>query len=227
MNEMTQVFLIRHGQNDWADKKLAGWTPDVHLNEAGQKQAESLVERLAHVRFDAIFSSPLERTIETAAPLAQARGLVVERMRELGEVDFGEWQGESLKILAKKKEWVIVRIAPSAMRFPSGESLREMQSRAVSSIERIAAAHPKGTVAVFSHGDVIKAIVAHFVGMPLDMFQRLMIAPASVTVLSVGKFGGVLLRLNDTGPFLPPSRPSRKSNPRNNAKAVTAKDQRS
>lgn len=211
MNDMTQVFLIRHGQNDWADKKLAGWMPDVHLNEAGQKQAEALVERLAPISFDAIYSSPLERTIETAAPLALARGLKVEQMRELGEVDYGIWQGESLKQLVKKKEWAIVRIAPSAMRFPDGESLREMQSRAVGTIERIAAAHPKGTIAVFSHGDVIKAIVAHFIGMPLDMFQRMMIAPASVSVLSIGKFGGHLLRLNDTGPFQPPLRAGRKS----------------
>ncbi len=208
---MTQLFLIRHGQTDWADKKLAGWMPDVHLNEAGQKQTAALVERLLPISFDAIYSSPLERTIETAMPLAQARGLEIVQMRELGEVDYGEWQGESLKQLVKKKEWAVVRVAPSAMRFPSGESLREVQSRAVGIIERIAAAHPEGTVAVFSHGDVIKAVVAHFIGTPLDMFQRLTIAPASVTVLSLGKFGGLLLRLNDTGPFQPWSRRGRKA----------------
>lgn len=209
--DMTQVFLIRHGRNDWSDKKLAGWTPEVHLNEMGRKEAEVLVGRLAPVSFDAIYSSPLERTMETAAPLALARGLEVKSKRELGEVDYGAWQGESLSRLSKKKEWTVVRFAPSAMRFPGGESLREMQSRAVAAIEGIAVAYPKGTVAVFSHGDVIKAIVAHFIGMPLDMFHRLMIAPASVTVLNIAEFGARLLRLNDTGPFLPPSKDGRRA----------------
>lgn len=207
---MTLIFLIRHGHNDWADKKLAGWTPGVHLNPNGRKQAEALVERLESIPFEAVYSSPLERTLETAAPLARARGLKVNRQRDVGEVDYGDWQGKSLKQLSKKKEWTVVQVAPSMMRFPNGESLREMQNRAVAGVERIAAQHPKGTVAIFSHGDVIKAIVAHFIGMPLDAFQRLMIAPASVTVLSMGRFGARLLRLNDTGPFQPPSKNGRK-----------------
>ncbi len=207
---MTQVFLIRHGKNDWMDKKLAGWTPGVHLNEAGRKEAGILAERLSPVPFEAIYSSPLERTTETATPLADARGLEVVTEVDLGEVRYGDWQGESLSRLAKKKEWSIVRFTPSAMRFPGGESMREMQSRSVASIERIALAYPEGNVAVFSHGDVIRAITAHFVGMPLDMLHRLMIAPASVTVLYLGEFGARLLRLNDTGPFLPPSQDGHK-----------------
>lgn len=206
-----QLFLIRHGVNDLVEQKLAGWTPEVHLNKAGQEQAENLAVRLAPIPFDAIYSSPLERAVETASPLALARGLEVKLNRELGEVDYGEWQGAPLKHLSKKKEWAVVRFAPSVMRFPSGESLREMQSRAVTAIERIALDYPKGTVAVFSHADVIKAIVAHFIGMHLDLFQRLVIAPASVTVLIVGEFGARLLRLNDTGPFQPPSRDGRRA----------------
>jgi len=206
---MTQLFLIRHGLNDWADKKLAGWTPGVHLNDAGRRQAEALIERLAPIDLEAIYSSPLERALETAVPLARARGLKVIRMRDLGEVRYGDWQGKSLGQLEKRKEWAIVQMAPSVMRFPNGESLREMQNRAVAGIERIVAAHPKGNVAAFSHGDVIKAIVAHFVGMPLDSFQRLIVAPASVTVLGIGPFGARLLRLNDTGPFAPPSQNGR------------------
>ncbi|MGH2592690.1 MAG: MSMEG_4193 family putative phosphomutase [Anaerolineae bacterium] len=207
---MTQLFLVRHGNTDWADKKLAGWTPGVHLNDTGAKQAEALVERLAPIRFDAIYSSPLERTRETAAPLARARGLKVIKLSDIGEVRYGDWQGKSLSQLSKKKEWATVQLAPSMMRFPNGESIREMQSRAVAGIERIAAAHPKGTVALFSHGDVIKAIVAHLIGMPLDTFQRLSIAPASVTVMVLGRFGARLLRLNDTGPFQTPSKNGRK-----------------
>jgi len=198
---MTQLFLIRHGHNDWADRKLAGWTPDVHLNEVGRDQSEALVQRLAPVEFDAIYSSPLERALETAAPLARACELKVTRLAGIGEVRYGDWQGKTLRQLSKKKEWAVVQHAPSAWRFPNGESMREMQARAVTAVEHVAARHPKGTVALFSHGDVIKAIVAHLIGLPLDMFQRLAIAPASVTVLGWGRFGARLLRLNDTGPF--------------------------
>lgn len=211
---MTHVFLIRHGDHDLLNKKLAGRAPEVHLNDAGRKQAEELVERLKAIRFDAIYSSPLERTLEMATPLAEARGMTVELLPDIAEVDYGEWQGLALGQLSRKREWRVVRFAPSAMRFPGGESMREMQSRAAAVVERVALAHPKGTVAIFSHGDVIKAVVAHFIGMPLDLFQRLMIAPASVTVLTIGEFGARLLRLNDTGPFLSPNldgrRPRRK-----------------
>lgn len=208
---MTLLFLVRHGHHDWLDKKLAGRTPEVHLSVAGRKQAEALVERLAPVPFEAVYSSPLERTMETASPLALARGLEIQPLAELCEVDYGCWQGMSLGRLYKKKEWTAVRFSPSAVRFPGGESLREMQNRAAGAVERMALAYPQGTVAGFSHGDVIKAIVAHFVGMPLDMFQRLVVAPASITVLSMGELGARLLRMNDTGPFLAPSKDGRKA----------------
>lgn len=203
---MTVLFLIRHGHTDWADRKLAGWLPDVHLSALGKKQAEELVQRLAPVKLDAIYSSPLDRTLETAAPLARARGLKVIKWPDIGEVRYGDWQGKPLSQLSKKKDWAIVQHTPSLMRFPNGESMREMQSRAVAGVERVAAQHPKGTAALFSHGDVIKAVVAHLIGMPLDMFQRLMIAPASVTVLAWNRFGVRLVRLNDTGPFQAPSK---------------------
>jgi probable phosphoglycerate mutase len=202
--------MLRHGLTDWVDHKLAGWLPDVHLNELGVKQAEALVERLAPIKFDAIYSSPLERTLETAAPLARARGLSIIKTAGLGEVKYGDWQGKPLSHLVKKKEWAVVQFTPSLMRFPNGESMREMQSRAVAAVEQISEAHPKGTVAVFSHGDVIKAIVAHFIGMPLDAFQRLSAAPASATLLFLQRGAARLIRLNDTGPFQPPSRDGRK-----------------
>jgi len=200
---MTIVFLIRHGHTDWADKKLAGWLPDVHLNETGVQQAAALVERLAPVKLNSIFSSPLERTLETAAPLAKARSLKVTRVPDLGEVKYGDWQGKPLSQLSKKKEWTTVQHTPSLMRFPNGESLLEMQTRAVAAVQAIVSENPKSTVALFSHGDVIKAVVAHYIGMPLDAFQRLVIAPASVTVLAVGPSFARLMRLNDTGPFQP------------------------
>ena len=201
---MTRLLLIRHGHNDWADKKLAGRLPGIHLNEHGLQQAKELVERLAPLKISAIYASPLERTVETAQPLAKARGLRVFRMSGLIEVDYGEWAGKSLKVLTQKKEWRIIQVAPSAFRFPDGESLREVQHRAVATIEKIALAHPKETVALFSHGDVIKSIVAHFSGIALDNFQRIGVSPASISVIELGPFGARINRLNDTGPFQSP-----------------------
>ena len=198
---MTRLLLIRHGHNDWADKKLAGRLPGVHLNDHGLKQAQELIERLAPLKIEAIYSSPLERAVETAQPLAKARGLRIFRMQGLLEVNYGDWTGRSLKVLSQKKDWRIVQIAPSAFRFPGGESLRETQHRAVATVEKIALAHPKETVALFSHGDVIKSIVAHFSGIALDNFQRIGISPASVSVIDLGPFGARINRLNDTGPF--------------------------
>ena len=198
---MTTLILIRHGHTDWADKKLAGWLPDVHLNDRGQQQAEELPQRLAALDIAAIYSSPLERTIETAQPLAKVRGLRIHKVNDLGEVKFGEWQGQTLKVLSGKKEWKIVQAVPSAFQFPNGESFRETQSRAVGAIEKIIANHAKDTVVAFSHGDVIKLIVAYYSGIALDNFQRIAISPASISVIEIGPFGARLGRLNDTGPL--------------------------
>ncbi len=201
LHHMTTLILIRHGHTDWADKKLAGWLPDVHLNDRGKKQAEELPQRLAAIDIAAIYSSPLERTLETAQPLAKARGLRIHRIPDLGEVKFGEWQGQTLKVLSNKKEWKIVQSAPSAFQFPGGESFRETQSRAVGAIEKIIANHAKDTIVAFSHGDVIKLIVAYYSGIALDNFQRIAISPASISVIELGPFGARLGRLNDTGPL--------------------------
>jgi probable phosphoglycerate mutase len=198
---MTTLVLIRHGHTDWADKKLAGWLPDVHLSDLGKKQAEELPQRLAALNIAAIYSSPLERTIETAQPLAKTRGLRIHKVTDLGEVKFGEWQGQTLKVLSNKKEWKIVQTVPSTFQFPDGESFRETQSRAVGAIEKIVAGHAKDTVVAFSHGDVIKLIVAFYSGIALDNFQRIAISPASISVIELGPFGARLARLNDTGPL--------------------------
>ena len=198
---MTTLILIRHAHTDWADKKLAGWLPDVHLNDLGKKQAAELPERLSGVEIAAIYSSPLERTLETAQPLAKARGLRVHKIHDLGEVKSGDWQGQTLKVLSSKKEWKIVQAAPSTFAFPNGESFREMQNRAVGALEKIIALHPEETIVAFSHGDVIKVIVAYFSGIALDNFQRIAISPASISVVALGPFGARLVRLNDTGPL--------------------------
>jgi len=198
---MTTLILIRHGYTDWNDKKLAGWLPDVHLNDLGKNQAEELPRRLAALDISAIYSSPLERTVETAQPLAKARRLRIQRVADLGEVNFGDWQGQTLKVLSGKKEWRIVQAAPSAFQFPNGESFRGTQSRAVGAIEKISAGRAKDTIVAFSHGDVIKLIVAYYSGIALDNFQRIAISPASVSVIEIGPFGARLGRLNDTGPL--------------------------
>jgi probable phosphomutase (TIGR03848 family) len=199
---MALIFLIRHGENEYTRTgKLAGWTKGVSLNEAGQKQAQALASRLKPVPIKHIYSSPLERAQETAAPLAQALGLKVEVREALGEVGYGEWTGKSLKRLARQKLWRTVQNLPSAMRFPAGETIRGAQLRLVDELERIAAAHPKDMVAVVSHSDPIKLAVAFYLGMPLDLFQRIQIQTCSVTVLRVGQGMPSLVKLNDTGPF--------------------------
>ena len=206
---MTTLLLIRHATNDWVGKRLPGWTPGVHLNEEGKRQAADLAERLAEIPLVAVYSSPLERALETAEAIARPRNLTVYIREDLGEVRYGEWEGQSFETLSKTELWPVVQFYPSGARFPGGESIREMQSRAVAALEAIARAHPgqRDVVAVVSHADVIKAAVAHFAGIHLDLYQRLVISPASVTVVAFEKMGPRLIRLNDDGPLKPPPEP--------------------
>lgn len=185
MGVTTYVLLIRHGENEFVSThRLAGRMPEVHLNEKGRTQAEMLVAWLASQPIDAVYSSPLERCLETAAPLAAARGLLVRQEMGMIEVDYGGWQGGDLRELSKQPEWGQVQHFPSSFRFPNGETLREVQARAVSAVERIHSDHPDQVVAVFSHGDVIRTTLAHFLGVPLDLFQRIMVSTAAVSVLA-------------------------------------------
>lgn len=195
---MMNLLLIRHALNDWVGKKLAGWEPGVHLNDEGHAQVQALVRRLATVPLAAVYSSPLERTIETAHPLAEAHGLQLRCSEALGETRFGEWTGKELKEVQDHELWPVIQVYPSAARFPGGESLREVQARLVAQIDAIREAHPKETVAIVSHSDPIKMAVAHYLGLPLDLFQRLAISPASVTAFAFGRFGPRLLLLNHT-----------------------------
>jgi len=190
----TYVFLIRHGENDWVGTdRLAGRSPDVHLNEKGQEQAQELAQFLQQQPISAVYSSPLDRCRETAQPLADLLNLPVTIEPGVLEVDYGDWQAGHLKELAKLPEWRLVQHYPSAFRFPQGETLREVQSRAISAIERIRDAHPNQVVAIFSHGDVIRTTIAHYLGTPLDLFQRVIISTASVsTVLFSNEIPAVL-----------------------------------
>jgi len=196
---MTTLLLVRHGHTDAAGKRLTGRARGVHLNELGRRQAERLVERLDGVRIDTIVSSPLERCRETAAPLAKARGRAVDVGRAWIEVGYGQWTGRSISQLRRTKLWRRVMFAPSNVRFPGGESLLEVQGRAVDATLDIAARHARGTVVVVSHADVIRLLVAHLAGMHVDHLQRLSIDTASITAVSISDGLPRLLTVNDTG----------------------------
>ncbi len=194
---MPLILLIRHGENDYVKKgRLAGRTPGVHLNARGQQQSLALVEKLAEAPLKAIYSSPLERALETAGPLAAAFGLEVCTLPGLTELDPGEWQGKTLKGLRRLKLWRVVQGAPSRMRFPGGESFVEAQQRIVRELEQLCARHDaQDLVACVSHADPIKLTTAYYIGLALDLFQRLNAAPASVTALYIGEDGSRLLAL--------------------------------
>jgi probable phosphomutase (TIGR03848 family) len=201
---MTVLMLIRHGENDYLKQnRLPGHLPDIHLNTHGREQAEALAESLKTLRIRAIYSSPLERAIETAEPLAQRLGLAIQLRPGLTDTNVGDWEGRLLKDLRKLPLWKQVQEMPSQAHFPGGESILETQKRVVREIDIICQVHkPKEMVAVVFHADPIKAVLAHFLGLPLDNFQKLWVATGSLSVLRVGKSGGVLAALNLSPPFV-------------------------
>jgi probable phosphomutase (TIGR03848 family) len=205
----TLVLLVRHGQTPTTGAMLPGRAPGLHLNDVGREQADRVAKRIAELpRVDAVYTSPLERTRETATPIAQARAMKVQIDRGLLECDFGEWTGQPLKELMKRPEWGTVQRYPSGHRFPGGESFAEMQTRVVGAIERLRAAHPGGVVIAVSHADPIKAAVAHVLGTHLDLFQRIVISPCSVSVVAFHAGGPVVLTVNSTGGSLADLAPS-------------------
>ena len=195
---MPLLLLIRHAENDFVRTgRLAGRQPGVHLNENGRMQAEALGSRLSQFPLNAIYSSPLERTQETAAPLAQALGLPVILRPGLIEVDCGKWQGRTLKSLRRLKVWKVVQYTPCEFRFPEGESFPEVQARICQEIDALCSQHgEKEVLACFSHADPIRLALAYYLGMPLDAFQRLVIAPTAVAVLNISEKGSKLLAIN-------------------------------
>ena len=205
---MTCLYLIRHGANDLQESGiLAGWIPGVHLSQEGRAQAEALAQRLNSVEIEAIYASPLDRTLETAEIIAAPHRLPVVVREKLGEVRFGRWDGQPLERLRRRRLWRAAQFAPSMVRFPGGESLREMQTRVVAELEDLRSQHHQQTIVIVSHADVIKAAVAFYIGLPLDMFQRLVVSPASLSVLELGNPIPRLVCLNNTGHL--PSPPGR------------------
>ena len=195
----TTVLFVRHGQTPTTGAVLPGRAKGLHLADAGKQQAEAVAERLAKLKaVDAIYASPLERTRETAAPIAKARNLKVVAERGLLECDFGEWTGRQLKELMKLPEWATVQRYPSGFRFPGGESFAEMQARITGAVAALVAKHPGGTIVCVSHADPIKAAVASALGTHLDLFQRINISPCSITTIAYGPAGPAVLNVNST-----------------------------
>ncbi len=199
---MTTVVLVRHGLTHLTGPVLAGWTPGLHLDERGHKQAAALAERLRPLPLAAIVSSPLDRCLDTAAAVLDGRDLPLEVDDRLGECRYGDWTGRPLKELGKDPLWKVVQAHPSAVVFPGpeGEALRDTQARAVAAVrDWNTRLEPDATWLACSHGDVIKAIVADAMGLHLDSFQRIVIDPCSVTVLRYTELRPFVVRVNDTG----------------------------
>lgn len=194
---MTTFFLIRHGANDFVGKSIAGRMPGVHLNAEGRRQAGRLAEKLSREPIQKIFSSPLERAIETAKPLAERLGLQIQISEAFNEIDFGDWTGLSLDELSPLAEWRRWNSLRTGTRIPNGELILEVQTRMVKEIEQIRRENPNGSVAIFSHGDPIRSALFYFLGVSLDSFQRVEISPASISVLTIDEYSARILRLND------------------------------
>jgi probable phosphomutase (TIGR03848 family) len=200
---------VRHGLTPTTGTILPGRAAGLHLAEAGHAQAKAAADRIAALaRVDAVYTSPLERARETAAPIAKARGVKAHVDKGLLECDFGDWTGAELKKLMKLPEWNTVLRAPSTFRFPNGESFTEMQGRIVSTLDRLRAAHRGGVVVCVSHADPVKAAVAHAMGTHIDLFQRIVISPCSITAIAYSMSGPVVLTVNSTGGSLAELRPS-------------------
>ena len=197
---MTTLLLVRHAVNDYVRTgKLAGWTPEVHLNDEGKAQAEALGQRLAETHIHCIYASPLERTMETAEAICRHHShLRIESNSAIGEVRYGDWEGMEIAALRRRKMWDVVQEYPSRAQFPNGETMRAVQVRAVDEVERMVRRHPGQTVVVVSHADLIKMVLAHYLGMHLDNFQRIVVSPASISALMVGHSRPYVACLNDT-----------------------------
>ena len=205
----TLILLVRHGQTSTTGAVLPGRASGLDLAETGLAQAQAAADRIGKLsNVQAVYASPLERTQQTAAPIARATHLRVRSAKGLLECEFGDWTGAKLSDLRKLPEWSQVQNNPSGFRFPGGESFTEMQTRIWSELQRISAAHPGATVVAVSHADPIKAAVAMATGVHLDLFQRIVISPCSITPLLFTPSGPVVLAVNSTGDDLSTLAPS-------------------
>jgi len=196
----TAVLLVRHGTTPTTGMKLPGRAPGLHLSDEGRRQADGAAQRIGALRrVAAVYASPIDRARETALPIARTRRLALRIERDLAEIDVGEWTGISLARARRRPEWEIVQRHPSGFRFPGGESFVEVQARMTAAVMRLVERHPGGTIVVVSHADPIKTLVAHAMGTPLDLFQRFVIAPASITVIAWRRGAPLVLAVNSLG----------------------------
>ena len=196
----TVVLFVRHGQTPTTGKKLPGRAPNLHLASKGIAQSERVGSRIGALdRVSAVYASPMERTQETAAPIARACKVRVRTHKGLIEADFGQWTGKNLSSLRKLPEWVTVQRYPSGFRFPGGESFPEMQTRMTGAVTDLVSRHPGETIVAVSHADTIKAAIADAAGTPLDLFQRIVISPCSVSAVMYTTTGPIVLSVNSTG----------------------------
>ena len=194
---MTNFFLIRHAACKGVGHTLWGRTPGICLNEKGETQAQRLAERFQNIKLDAIYSSPLERALQTATAIARPMNLEVKQSAAANEINFGEWSGKTFEELHNDERWRQFNSHRSLTMVPGGESFREVQNRIVKEIEELALHHGKAQVAIVSHADVIRAAVAHFAATPIDMIERFEISPGSVSVLALNNDNSTLLTINN------------------------------
>jgi probable phosphoglycerate mutase len=197
---LTTFYLVRHATNPWVGHALAGDRPGLHLDDAGRRQAEELADRFEPVPIDAIYSSPLERAVETIQPLADRRALPIQRRPRLIEVGANAWVGRRFEDLESDDVWKRYNAFRSSTRaLGGGELMTEIATRIVDELEELRERHPGGRCVLVSHGDVIKVAVAHYSGVPIDLMQRIEISPASASVIRLGQRGVHILAVNDTG----------------------------
>ena len=211
---MTTILLIRHAVNDFVKTgKLAGRMAGVHLNDEGVAQAEALGRRLAEAPLRCIYSSPIERTMETAAAIVKHHPpLTVKAHPEITEVEYGAWQGKAISELQRRKMWGVVQEYPSRARFPNGETMRGVQTRIVNAIETLMSERPEQMIALVFHADLIKMALAHYLGMHLDVFQRIVISPASISTLHLGHSRPFIIGMNDIAHLLDLKKARREAN---------------
>lgn len=194
---VTTFYLIRHAERDVGSEVMAARGPGVNLTERGRAAAERMAQRLRGERIRHVFSSPLDRARQTAAPIARALGVPVEISPALNEVDFGEWTGKSVDELAPFPRWRSFNAFRSATPLPGGELYAAVQARMVGEIVRLREAYPDDGVALVSHGDPLRIAIGYFIGMPVDFFDRIDIAMASISVLTLDAGRAQLVRMNE------------------------------
>jgi probable phosphomutase (TIGR03848 family) len=201
---MVKILLVRHGAHDLLGRTVAGRMEGVPLNPGGHEQAARLAEQLASLPVQAVYSSPVQRAVETVTPIAERLRLDITFSEALSELDFGEWTGRTLAELMDEPIWQRFNSFRTGTTVPGGERFLDVQARAVGELDRIAGLHPEGLVVVVSHGDVIRAVLTFYLGMPLDHYMRFEISPASVSVVDLNSYGVRVLTMNWTpdGPLL-------------------------